>query len=99
MDIRIQSINFNADQKLLDYVEKRVSKAATFFDRITGIDVYLKFDSAHSQIKEKTVEMKVLVPGSTIFASENSLNFEEAVDLAMESLKRQLTKHKEKIQN
>jgi putative sigma-54 modulation protein len=99
MEIRIQSIHFDADQKLLDYVEKRVAKASTFFDHITGIDVYLKFESAHSQIKEKTVEMKVLVPGTTIFASENSLNFEEAVDLAMESLKRQLTKHKEKIKN
>lgn len=99
MEIRIQSIHFDADQKLLDYVQKRVGKVFTFFDNITGIDVYLKFDSAHSQIKEKAVEVKVSVPGSTLFASEQSLQFEEAVDKAVESLKRQLKRHKEKIQN
>ncbi|MDZ4845381.1 MAG: ribosome-associated translation inhibitor RaiA [Chitinophagales bacterium] len=99
MEIRIQSIHFDADQKLLDYVEKRVSKVSTFFNHITGVDVYLKFDSAHSHIKEKAVELKVIVPGATIFASETSLHFEEAVDNAVESLKRQLKKHKEKVQN
>jgi len=99
MEIRIQSIHFDADQKLLDYVEKRVSKVSTFFNHITGVDVYLKFDSAHSQIKDKSVELKVIVPGATIFASETSLQFEEAVDNAVESLKRQLKKHKEKVQN
>lgn len=99
MEIRIQSIHFDADKKLLEYVEKRVGKVSTFFSNITGVDVYLKFDSAHSHIKEKAVELKVSVPGATIFASETSLHFEEAVDKAVESLKRQIKKHKEKIQN
>ena len=99
MQINIQTIHFDADQKLLDFTEKKVSKLETVFDRITVIDVFLKFESASSVIKEKTAELKVLIPGNTLFAKENSDNFEEAIDAAVESMKRQLQKQKEKFKN
>jgi len=96
MEIRIQSIHFTADQKLIDYVEKKIGKLSQFYDRIHDVDVFLKFDSAHSQIKEKSVNIKMKVPGSTLDAEEHSSTFETATDKAVESLKRQLLKHKDK---
>jgi len=98
MEIRIQSIHFTADQKLLDYVEKKLGKLEQFYDRIIDVDVYLKFDSSHGQIKEKSANLRMRVPGSTLDAEAHSSTFEMAVDDAVESLKRQLIKHKSKYQ-
>ncbi|HXH18423.1 MAG TPA: ribosome-associated translation inhibitor RaiA [Chitinophagales bacterium] len=99
MEIRIQSIHFTADKKLLDYTEKKISKLEHFFNHIIDVDVYLKFNSAHSQIKEKSANLRMRVPGTTLDAEENSATFEEAIDKAVESLKRQLKRHKEKLKN
>ena len=99
MEIRIQSIHFTADQKLLDFTNKKVGKLENFFDHIVDVDVYLKFDSAHSQIKEKTANIRLKVPGVTFDAEGQSTTFEVAIDEAVESLKRQLKRHKEKIKN
>jgi len=98
MEIRIQSIHFTADQKLIDYTERKIGKLEHFFDHIIDVDVYLKFDSAHSQIKEKSVNLRMRVPGTTLDAEEHSSIFETAIDNAVESLKRQLLKHKDKYQ-
>ncbi len=99
MEMRIQSINFVADAKLIDFAKKKVDKLSTFHDRIVDIDLYLKFTAASSQVKEKAVEIKVHVPGNTLFTSYKALSFEEAIDFAVETMKRQLkkTKSKEKV--
>ena len=47
-------------------------------------------------IKDKIAEVKVHVPGDTPFSSESSKTFEESVNNAVTSLKKQLDKHKEK---
>ncbi|GIV34210.1 MAG: hypothetical protein KatS3mg031_1745 [Chitinophagales bacterium] len=96
MNIRIQAIHFDADQKLVDFIEKKTQKLLRFFTRIQEIEVYLKLGTTDSQINEKIVELKVRVPGHTLFAEEHSTTFEKAVDEAVESIRRQLKKHKEK---
>lgn len=97
MEIRIQSIHFDADGKLLEYARKKLGKLSTFHDNIIDIDVYLKFTSASGAIKEKSVEIKVNVPGNTLFASQRAATFEEAIDLVVETMKRQLKRKKEKV--
>ena len=99
MNINIQSIHFDADQKLLDFTRSKIEKLETVFDKIVLVDVYLKFDSASSQIKEKTAEIKIQIPGITLFSKESNDNFEAAIDEAVESMRRQLKKHKEKLKN
>ncbi len=99
MAIRIQTIHFTADKKLIDFAEKKIGKLTNLFDIILDVDVYLKFDSANSQIKDKAAELKVAVPGTTLFASETSKTFETAIDEAVSSMKRQLKKHKDKLKN
>ena len=95
MKIRVQSIHFNADQKLLEFIQKKVDKLDQFFDQIIGGEVYLKLENVENEAN-KISEIKLIVPGVTLFAKEQCKSFEEATDLAIESLKKQINKHKDK---
>ena len=95
MKISVQSIHFNADKKLLDFIQKKVDKLDVFFDQIIGGEVYLKLENVDNEAN-KISEIKLLVPGVILFAKEQCKTFEEATDLAIESLKKQITKHKDK---
>lgn len=96
MEIQIQSIHFDADKKLLDFVENKLNKLETFYDRIEGINVYLKLEKNDSK-ENKVVEVKLLVPGHDIFVKEHAKTFEEAIDISLEALKKQLKKIKDKL--
>ena len=95
MKLQIHSIHFDADQKLLDYVQKKTDKLDKLFDRIHDGEVFLKINN--SGIDNKTVEIKVNVPGNQIFAKERAKTFELAIDEAVEGLRRQVNKYKEKL--
>lgn len=95
MKLQIQSIHFDADKKLLDFIQKKLDKLDSFYDRITGGDVYLRVENVDTN--NKSVHVKLFIPGSSIMAKENGSSFEEAVDLVVENLKRQLKKQKEKM--
>jgi len=98
MDIKVQSVNFDADQKLISFVENRVEKLQTYFDNIVGVESFLKVEKSDS-FENKLVEIKVMLPGKEIFAKKNAKSFEEAADESIEALRRQLVKYKEKIQS
>ena len=95
MKITVQSIHFNADQKLLDFIQRKVDKLDQFFDQIISGEVYLKLENVEDEAN-KISEIKLNVPGQTMFAKEQCKSFEEATDLAIESLRKQITKHKDK---
>ena len=95
MKITVQSIHFNADQKLLDFIQRKVDKLDQFFDQIISGEVYLKLENVDDEAN-KISEIKLNVPGQTMFAKEQYKSFEEATDLAIESLRKQITKHKDK---
>lgn len=95
MNIQFHPSGFVASEQLKEFIEKKLEKLETFFDKIIDADVYLKLES-HQQIKDKTAEIKLNVPGITLFSSETAKNFEASTDLAVESLRRQLKKYKEK---
>ncbi len=95
MNIQFHPSGFTAADQLTSFIEKKLEKLETFYDKIIDADVYLKLDS-HQQVKDKTAEIKLNVPGITLFSSETSKTFEAATDLAVESLRRQLKKYKEK---
>jgi putative sigma-54 modulation protein len=100
MILRIHSVHFDADQKLLDYVQKKVDKLDTFYDRIIDGEVILRLEKSHLNKKEvfgnKTVELKVNIPGQQLFAKESSVSFEAAIDEVVEQMSRQLIKQKGK---
>jgi len=96
MKLQMHSIHFDADQKLLDFVQKKVDKLETFYDRVVDGEVYLRVNN-NSTIENKTVEIKLNLPGSQLFAKEEAKSFEEATDTATEALRRQIRKHKVKL--
>ncbi len=96
MKIRIQSIHFNADSKLLQFIQEKVDKLIHFYDNIIGGEVVLKLDKA-SDNKNKIVQIMIQIPGNDLLSKEQCRTFEEATDLCVESLTRQIKKHKEKV--
>ncbi len=95
MKLQVHSLKFDADKKLLGFVEKKVNKLDTYYDRVVDGEVYLKINNEGTG--NKTVEIKLNIPGSQLFAKEQSKSFEEAIDMAVDALKRQLKKRKEKL--
>jgi putative sigma-54 modulation protein len=95
MKITVQSIHFTADRKLLDFIQKKADKLDTFYDQIISGEVYLKLENVEDEAN-KITEIKLLLPGNQIFAKEKCKSFEEATDLAVESLRKQIEKHKQK---
>jgi len=95
MKITVQSIRFNADKKLLDFIQRKVDKLDTFYDHIISGEVYLKLENVEDEAN-KITEIKLMLPGNQIFAKEQCKTFEEATDVAVESLRKQIEKHKQK---
>jgi putative sigma-54 modulation protein len=98
MKLNIQSVHFTADQKLLDFIQTKANKLDTFYERITSGEVFLRV-STDKDIKgsNKILEIKLFVPGGSVFAKEQQPTFEAATDIAIEALKAQLKKHKDKL--
>ena len=93
MEIRVKSLKFDADQKLLDYVEKKVSKLAKFFDGVGDIDVTL---SLLKEPDNKNVKIQTHVPGEELVIERNAHTFEEAVTAAADAMKEKITRTKER---
>ncbi|MBS1579367.1 MAG: ribosome-associated translation inhibitor RaiA [Bacteroidetes bacterium] len=97
MNVNIQSVHFNADLKLVDYVQKKLEKLNTFHDRIVKVDVYLKLDNVVHTIKDKVAEIRVHIPKHEFFVKASSKSFEESFDNAFESAVNQIKRKKEKL--
>jgi putative sigma-54 modulation protein len=95
MKITVQSIHFTADVKLLDFIQKKADKLDQFYDKIISGEVYLKLENVENEAN-KIAEIKIQLPGNQLFAKEQCKTFEEATDLAIESLRKQIDKHKQK---
>ena len=95
MNVKIQSIKFDADKKLVEYVNAKLEKIGRFYDAIIGAEVFLKLENT-AEMENKIVEVKLLIPGNDLFVQRQSRKFEEALDECVEVLTRQVTKHKEK---
>lgn len=97
MQITFQTVHFTADQKLKDYIEDKLQKVVKFYPKILTSTVFLKLENS-GQVKDKVVEIKMNVPGSTLVATNSDKTFEASFDDAVEILKRQLKKLNEKSQ-
>ena len=95
MTINVQSVHFDADKKLIDFINERVEKINTYYDGIITTEVILKIDKSDNS-ENKIAEIKMLGKGQEFFAKKQCASFEEATDLACEAIKTQVKKHKEK---
>jgi putative sigma-54 modulation protein len=97
MNIQIHSIHFHPDTKLTETINEKVAHLEHYFAKIERADVYLKLDNNDAPVKEKVVEIRLHVPGADLFTSQTSNMFEAALDLAIDQIKKQLIKRKEKV--
>ena len=96
MNIKVNSVHFKADKKLEAFISEKLQKMPALFDGILGSEVILKVENTDGR-DNKIVEIRLLIRGYDLFAKKQAKTFEEATDLAVEALRKQLLKHKDKI--
>ncbi|MBX3163995.1 MAG: ribosome-associated translation inhibitor RaiA [Bacteroidetes bacterium] len=96
MTINIQSVHFNADKKLLNFINDKVEKLNTFYGGLISSEVTLRLDKNDAS-NNKISEIKIHGKGNEFFAKKQCSTFEEATDLACEALRTQITKYKDKL--
>jgi putative sigma-54 modulation protein len=96
MKLQMHSIHFDADQKLINFIQKKADKLDTYYDQIIDGEVFMRLDK-NDKSENKIVEVKLNVPGKQLFAKNQSDSFEAAADEAVEGLRRQIKKYKEKL--
>ena len=95
MEIKIQSIHFDATEKLQEFINKKVEKLQKSYEDIQKVEVQLKVEKPAAALN-KTTSLTVTAPGNTLFVEKTCDTFEEGVDLCLDAMKVQLTKFKEK---
>lgn len=98
MNVVIHPVHFDASSQLIEFINKKLSKLETFFDRIVEAEVFLKVGTRQN-VKDKIVEIKLHVPGKTLFVTKTSKAFEVSADEAVHSIAAQLKKQKEKVKS
>ena len=95
MKVHTESVQFKADSRLIEFIEQKLAKLDTYFDRIIEARVTLKLENT-GQVKDKIAEIMLSIPGDNIFVKSTDKTFEAAIDHALDTLKRQLIRHKER---
>lgn len=96
MKVNVHAVNFSVDRKLIGYVQDRLDKLDKYYDRVVFSDVFFKVDNTSAKVN-KIAEIKVNVPGNEFIVKKQCKTFEEAVELAADSMERLLVKRKQKI--
>ncbi|MGM5631237.1 ribosome-associated translation inhibitor RaiA [Apibacter raozihei] len=96
MKIKAQAVNFNAQESLLEFLDKKLSKLDLFYDKIVRANVYMKLENSTDK-ENKTVDIILEVPGDDLVVKKTSASFEESIDLSCEALKKMIIKKKEKV--
>ena len=95
MNIQIHSVRFDADKKLIDFVHQKLEKVSQLGEDIVNAEVYLRLDKDIEK-ENKITEIKLELSGGALFARKQSKTFEEATDEAIDALKKQIAKYKQK---
>jgi putative sigma-54 modulation protein len=96
MKINITALHFKTDKKLEDYITEKVEKLSGLYEGLIGTEVTLRVDKNEKE-GNKVAEIRLLIPGNDLFAKKQSKTFEQSTDVAVEALRKQLVKHKEKV--
>jgi putative sigma-54 modulation protein len=96
MKVSINAVKFRTDKKLETFINEKVEKLTGVYDGIISSEITLKLDNAETH-DNKVAEIRLLIKGNDLFAKKQSTTFEEATDTAIDALRKQLDKHKEKL--
>lgn len=95
MNVQIHSVRFDADKKLIDFIHQKLGKLTQVGENIVNAEVFLRLDNDLEK-ENKISEIRLELPGGPLFARKQSKTFEEAMDGAVDAMKKQITKHKQK---
>lgn len=95
MNATIQSVRFDLDQKLENFIHDKLGKLERFIENAIGADVILKLDKDNEN-GNKVATITISVPGKNYVAECRAKSFEEAVDLSIDAIKKQNEKQKVK---
>ena len=98
MEIKIQSIHFDATDQLEAFIEKKVAKLEKSLEEIQKAEVQLKVVKPATALN-KEASITVSVPGQTFYVEKTCDTFAESIDQCVDSMKVQLKKFKEKRSN
>ncbi|WP_034890705.1 ribosome hibernation-promoting factor, HPF/YfiA family [Gillisia sp. Hel_I_29] len=96
MKVNVQSVNFNVDQKLIDFIQVKLDKLENYYDKIIYADVFLKVQNT-SEKENKITEILLSIPGGDLMVKKTCKKFEECVDECISTLQRQIVRKKEKM--
>lgn len=96
MKITVQSTGVTPHAPLEEYLEKKVSKLSTFYDKLMECKVHLKVENVPSK-ENKTVELKLIIPGDELVVKKTAATFEEGLDIGVDTAKKLLIKKKETV--
>lgn len=97
MNVQIEA-PFSVSEPMQELINEKLDKISSFYDRITTAKVYMKDEIQRNNHKEnRTVEMRVEVPGTSLFAEDSAETFEQAIAGAANKLGRQVRKFKEQL--
>jgi putative sigma-54 modulation protein len=96
MRVNINAVHFKADKKLLDFIKEKMDRLIQVYDGVIDGEVFLRLDNSDNR-ENKIAEIRVNIPGSNLYVKKQSATFEESTDNAVEALRRQLRKYKEKV--
>ena len=83
------------NSNLQKYIDKRLSKLSLYYNRIVSVDLYLNLDNQSSQTN-KSVELRINIPGDDVVVGKKSESFEKSLDMATSTAERMLKRRKEK---
>ena len=92
----INSVHFRASSDLEAFITQKVEKVCSKFSEVIGAEVTLKLDNTDTP-ENKITDVRLMLKGEDLFASKQCKTFEEATDLAVDALKKQLEKYKGKF--
>ena len=96
MKVNITSVHFKTDQKLENFIEKKISKLSGMIEGVMGSEVTLKLDNSEKR-ENKVAEIRLLIKGYDLYAKKQSSTFEHATDTAVDALKKQVEKYKGRL--
>ena len=93
MDFKLQTLRFNATEKLVAYIDKKISKLEKYSD-VQNVELTLQIVKPETA-NNKEAKLNVALPGRKIHAEKVADTFEEAVDLCIDVVRRELSEKKE----
>ncbi len=98
MKMKIQSVHFTADAKLVDFIEKKLSKLDALNGNIQEVEVILRLENS-GQVRDKIAEVKLHIPGASLFTKQTAKTFETSIEKSATTLRRQVIRFKERRGN